>query len=83
MFLDLLRQEKHLSQACLSPWRCSAQKRTGKFRLGIDRLLTADDGKSWISFEDFAVALDEIERQALIRPRFTVDYQAARRLCMA
>jgi putative NADH-flavin reductase len=33
--------------------------------------LTTADGKSWISFEDFAVALaDEIERPAHIRKRF-------------
>jgi putative NADH-flavin reductase len=37
--------------------------------------LTAADGKSSISFEDFAVALgDEIERPAHIRKRFTVGY---------
>ena len=48
-------------------------ERTGKFRLGTVQLLTAEDGKSWISFEDFAVALaDEIERPADIRQRFTV-----------
>ena len=45
------------------------------FRLGTDQLLTASDGKSSISFEDFAVALaDEIERPAHIRQRFTVGY---------
>jgi hypothetical protein len=50
-------------------------ERTGKFRLGTDELLTATDGKSWISFEDYAVALaDEIERPAHIRTRFTVGY---------
>jgi putative NADH-flavin reductase len=33
--------------------------------------LTAADGKSWISFEDFGVVLgDEIERRAHIRKRF-------------
>lgn len=37
----------------------SAGERTGKFRL---QLFTAADGKSWISFEDFALAMvDEIE----------------------
>jgi uncharacterized protein len=53
----------------------TAGERTARFRLGTDRLLTAEDGKSWISFEDFAVALaDEIERPAHIRRRFTVGY---------
>jgi putative NADH-flavin reductase len=75
-FLDLLRREKELNWTFLSPSALfTAGQRTGKFRLGTDQLLTADDGKSWISFEDFAVALaDEIERPAHIRQRFTVGY---------
>ena len=75
-FLDLLRAEKELNWTFLSPSAMFvAGERTGKFRLGTDRLLTAADGKSWISFEDFAVALaDEIEHPAHIRRRFTVGY---------
>ena len=75
-FLDLLWKEKKLNWTFLSPSALfTAGERTGKFRLGTDQLLTAPDGKSWISFEDFAVALaDEIERPAHIRRRFTVGY---------
>jgi putative NADH-flavin reductase len=75
-FLDLLRAEKELNWTFLSPSALfTAGERTGKFRLGTDQLLTASDGKSSISFEDFAVALaDEIERPAHIRQRFTVGY---------
>ena len=75
-FLDLLRQEKDLNWTFLSPSALFVDgERTGKFRLGTDQLLTATDGKSWISFEDFAVALaDEIERPAHLRQRFTVGY---------
>lgn len=75
-FLDLLRNEKALNWSFLSPSALfTAGERTGKFRLGTDQLLTTADGKSWISFEDFAVALaDEIERPAHIRQRFTVGY---------
>ena len=75
-FLDQLRAEKELNWTFLSPSALfTAGERTGKFRLGTDQLLTAADGKSWISFEDFAVALaDEIERPAHIRRRFTVGY---------
>jgi len=75
-FLDLLRAEKELNWTFLSPSALfMAGERTGKFRLGIDQLLTAADGKSSISFEDFAVALaDEIERPAHVRQRFTVGY---------
>jgi putative NADH-flavin reductase len=75
-FLDLLRAETELNWTFLSPSALFvAGERTGKFRLGTDQLLTAADGKSSISFEDFAVALaDEIERPAHIRRRFTVGY---------
>ncbi|WP_298278703.1 NAD(P)-dependent oxidoreductase [uncultured Bradyrhizobium sp.] len=75
-FLDLLRGEKDLNWTFLSPSALFvAGERTGKFRLGTDQLLTASDGKSWISFEDFAVALaDEIERPSHLRQRFTVGY---------
>jgi len=46
----------------------------GEFRLGKDALLTIDKGSS-ISFEDCAVALvDEIEKPAHSRQRFTVGY---------
>jgi putative NADH-flavin reductase len=75
-FLDLLRQERELNWTFLSPSALFAPgNRTGKFRLGTDQLLTGADGKSAISFEDFAVALaDEIEKPAHIRKRFTVGY---------
>jgi putative NADH-flavin reductase len=75
-FLDLLRAETELNWTFLSPSALFvAGERTGKFRLGTDQLLTASDGKSSISYEDFAVALaDEIERPAHIRQRFTVGY---------
>jgi putative NADH-flavin reductase len=75
-FLDCLRQERELNWTFLSPSALFvAGKRTGKFRLGTDQLLTGADGKSWISFEDFAVALaDEIERPAHLKSRFTVGY---------
>ena len=75
-FLDLLRAEKELNWTFLSPSALFvAGERTGRFRLGTEQLLTASDGKSWISFEDFAVALaDEIERPAHVRSRFTVGY---------
>jgi len=72
-FLDLLRREKELNWTLLSPSALfTAGERTGKFRLGTDQLLAAADGKSWISFEDFAA--DEIERPGHIRRRFTVGH---------
>ena len=75
-FLDRLRQERELNWTLLSPSALiDLGNRTGKFRLGTDQLLVDSAGKSWISFEDFAVAMaDEIERPAHIRKRFTVGY---------
>ena len=49
--------------------------RTGRHRLGTDELLVDADGRSAISTADFAVALlDEAERPAHRRTRFTVGY---------
>ncbi|MGO4714957.1 NAD(P)-dependent oxidoreductase [Bradyrhizobium sp. 2TAF24] len=75
-FLDLLRQEKELNWTFISPSALFvAGERTGQFRLGTDQLLADASGKSWISFEDYAVALaDEIEKPAHERRRFTVGY---------
>ena len=76
VFLDLLRQEKELNWTFISPSALFVEgERTGKFRLGTDQLLTASDGKSWITFADYAIALaDEIERPSHLQQRFTVGY---------
>lgn len=51
------------------------KERTGIFRLGGDQLLTAADGASFVSAEDYAVALvDELEKNEAIRRRITVAY---------
>lgn len=75
-FLDALRGETQLDWTFLSPSALfTPGERTGKFRLGGDELLTAADGKSWISMEDYAIAmLDEIEQAKHVRERFTVGY---------
>ncbi|EIL97730.1 3-beta hydroxysteroid dehydrogenase [Rhodanobacter thiooxydans] len=75
-FLDALRGERELDWTFLSP---SAEfdpgERTGTFRLGGDQLLTDASGKSWISMEDYAIALvDELETPKHSRRRFTVGY---------
>lgn len=74
--LDALRIESDIDWVFLSPSAVfTAGARTGAFRLGGDELLVAADGRSHISFEDFAVALlDEIERPQHSRERFTVGY---------
>ena len=75
-FLDALRHVADLDWTFLSPSALFVDgERTGKFRLGKDSLLVDADGKSWISFEDYAVAmLDEIEHPAHVRQRFVVGY---------
>jgi putative NADH-flavin reductase len=75
-FLEALRGVEDLDWTYISPpaWFAPGA-RTGKFRLGKDDLLSDADGKSWLSMEDFAIALaDELERPANIRGRFTVGY---------
>jgi putative NADH-flavin reductase len=55
------------------PFMLAPGERTGTYRLGEDRLLVGEDGKSEISMEDFAVALlDEAENAQHVRRRFTV-----------
>lgn len=75
-FLDALRRERDLEWTFVSP---SAEfvdgPRTQKFRLGVDELLVDGNGRSWISFADYAIAfLDEFESGAHVKQRFTVGY---------
>ena len=76
MLLDQLRKEPELEWSYLSPSaELKAGQRTGKFRLGNDQLLVDSAGKSEISVQDYAVAMiDELERPAHVRQRFTVGY---------
>ncbi|WJV24362.1 MULTISPECIES: NAD(P)-dependent oxidoreductase [Pseudomonas] len=76
VLLDTLRQEKELDWTFLSP---SAEfiegERRGQFRLGQDHLLVSAEGKSWITFADYAIAMiDELETPKHSRQRFTVGY---------
>jgi hypothetical protein len=75
-FLDALRKVNDLDWTFLSPSAFFGPgERTGKFRRSDNTLLTAADGKSSISYEDYAIAmLDEIEKPQHIRGRFTVGY---------
>jgi len=75
-FLDTLRASADFDWTFLSPAMFFGPgERTGTFRLGTDTLLTAPDGKSSISYEDFAIAMiDEIETPTHRNMRFTVGY---------
>jgi uncharacterized protein len=74
-FLEQLRASD-LDWTFISPSRVFfAGKRTGKFRLGTDKLLFDEAGKSSVSYEDYAMALvDELENPRHLRSRFTVGY---------
>lgn len=76
LYLETLRAETALDWTFLSPSALFVEgPRRGRFRLGQDDLLVGADGTSSISFADFAVALlDEFERPAHSRQRFTVGY---------
>lgn len=71
-----LQASEGLDWSFLSPSiMFAAGVRTGEFRLGLDNLLVDENGKSQISYEDFAVALlDELEDNRHLRQRFTVGY---------
>ncbi|SEL63072.1 hypothetical protein SAMN04515666_104511 [Bosea lupini] len=75
-YLDQLKGESDLDWTFLSPSALiEPGERTGKFRLGKDELLVDDNGQSRISAEDYAIALvDELEKPAHSRRRFTVGY---------
>ena len=75
VFLDLLKKVTDIDWTFLSPAAMFVPgTRTGKFRLGKDQLLASAQGSS-ISFEDFAIAMvDELEKPAHTRQRFTIGY---------
>ena len=75
--LDIWRNEaKALDWTYLSPAaEIAPGNRTGKYRTTDDKLLVDDKGKSFITFEDYAVAvLDELERPQHVGKRFGVAY---------
>ncbi len=74
--LKRLRNEHDLEWTFFSPAaEIGPGERTGKFRLGGDQLLKDADGKSKISYDDYAIALvDELEQGKHVRRRFTIAY---------
>lgn len=74
--LRLLKSDQQLDWSYFSPAALIGPgERTGKFRLGKDQLITGADGKSAISYDDYAIALvDELEKSQHIRQRFTIGY---------
>jgi len=74
--LKIYQKEKDLDWTFVSPSAVIMPgERTGKFRTATNKLLTAANGKSYISMEDFAAGIiDEIENPMHIREIFTIGY---------
>lgn len=74
--LDYYRSVKDVRWTYASPAAViEPGSRTGQFRVGGDELLADEEGKSFISTEDYAVALlDELESRSFVGRRFTVAY---------
>jgi putative NADH-flavin reductase len=74
--LQIWRESDSLDWTYFSPAAfIEPGKRTGRYRVGGDQLLTDAKGQSRISAEDFAVAVvDELEKPQKIRKRITAAY---------
>lgn len=74
--LDYYRTVSDVKWTYFSPaGRIAPGERTGKFRLGDDKLVTDAKGESRISMEDYAVAMiDEAEQARHVGRRFTIGY---------
>jgi putative NADH-flavin reductase len=75
--LDVYRSSTGVSWTYISPppLEFHPGERTGRYRTGTDRPVTDDQGRSVLSYEDFAVAVvDEIENGRFCDMRFTAAY---------
>ncbi|MFC7101384.1 NAD(P)-dependent oxidoreductase [Nonomuraea rubra] len=74
--LRLFREVEDLDWTFVSPAaEIAPGERTGVFRLGGDMLMTDAEGRSFITAEDFAVAIaDEVDKDAHPRQRVSVAY---------
>jgi putative NADH-flavin reductase len=76
VYLIDLEAEKGIDWVFFSPAGIlEPGQRTNKFRLGKDDLIVNSNGESKISVQDYAVAMiDELEKPAHHRERFTIGY---------
>lgn len=74
--LKLYQKETGVEWTYISPAaEIAPGERTGMFRTGGTHLISDEQGRSFISMEDYAVAvLDEIEEPRHVREQFTVGY---------
>jgi len=72
--LDILKETTNLKWTFISPSALFALgQRTGSYVKGQDHLLVNSKGESYVSYEDYAIAvIDEIEHPQHIGERFTV-----------
>ncbi len=78
-YLNTLMKENDIDWVFFSPagnlGNMGPGVRTGKFRLGKDDMIFNEKGESFISVEDYAVAMiDELERPVHHCERFTIGY---------
>lgn len=78
-YLNILMKENGIDWVFLSPaanlGNLQPGTRTGKYRMGKDNLLVDENGDSFISVEDYAVAMvDELETPKHHKERFTAAY---------
>ena len=78
-YLNTLMKERDIDWVFFSPaanlGNMGPGVRTGKYRLGKDDMIVDDKGESFISVEDYAVAMiDELEHPRHHRERFTAAY---------
>ena len=79
LFLNALSKENDIDWVYFAPpanlGNMGKGVRTGKYRLGTDTLLVDEKGDSFISVEDYAVAMiDELEQEAHHKALFTAAY---------
>ncbi|MFC6100143.1 NAD(P)-dependent oxidoreductase [Olivibacter domesticus] len=78
-YLNILKEEKELDWTFLSPapemHQGLPRERTGTYRLGTDYPVADQNGRSWITVDDLAVAIvDEALHPKHLKQRFTVGY---------
>ena len=79
LFLNVLSKDNDIDWAYFAPpanlGNMGKGIRTGKYRLGTDTLLVDEKGDSFISVDDYAVAMiDELEQEAHHKALFTAAY---------
>ncbi|EZH66519.1 hypothetical protein DH09_11370 [Bacillaceae bacterium JMAK1] len=73
--LDILQESSNVKWTFISPaaFFDPEGKRTGAYEKGDDVLIVNSSGESYISYEDYAIAVvDEIEQQKHVNQRFAV-----------